>query len=259
MLVRLKRFVRPARRMHFIWRSFGSVSELDWYTKPGVHQSWGGPLNGQHGRAEIMRKMSHWRTFDRLIETGTYRGTSSSFLADVFGARLHSVEASAELHRFAQRRYAGRSDIELACADSRSFLGHAAASWPLDENVLFYLDAHWEQDLPLWDELSIIFENWQSPVVVIDDFEVPGDDAYGFDGYGVGQILDVATLAQHLPPGIGAWSPLLPGVEETGARRGCVVLCRLPQSDGLDQCGLRELDVDAIVAALTSSATLPAT
>jgi hypothetical protein len=85
-----------------------------------------------------------------------------------------------------------------------------------------YLDAHWEEDLPLREELEIIREAWDRAIVMIDDFAVPGDPGYGYDDYGSGKALE----QDYLPPMPG-WSlcyPAVPSAEETGERRGCSVL-----------------------------------
>jgi hypothetical protein len=60
--------------------------------------------------------------------------------------------------------------------------------------------------------------------VLIDDFGVPGDAAYGYDRYG-DTALEVALIAPVLRTHrLQAFFPTQPGVQETGARRGCVVL-----------------------------------
>ena len=100
----------------------------------------------------------------------------------------------------------------------------AGAAAGKSESVFAYLDAHWEEDLPLAQELEIIASNWSHAVVMIDDFRVPGDEGYGYDDYGPGKAL----TADYLPFGaLTDWSilyPLAASEEETGARRGCCVL-----------------------------------
>jgi hypothetical protein len=60
---------------------------------------------------------------------------------------------------------------------------------------------------------------------MIDDFCVP-DSEYGFDDYGPGKRLELdyiqAILARH---GTSAFFPKATASEETGSRRGCIVLC----------------------------------
>jgi hypothetical protein len=91
------------------------------------------------------------------------------------------------------------------------------------------LDAHWYADLPLEGELDIIAKDWEHFVIMIDDFQVPGDEGYGFDSYGENQALTLARFAevfrrQRLTP----FFPNLYSGEETGIKRGCVVLAQEP-------------------------------
>lgn len=206
------------------------VGPLD-MIRPGVLSSWGGPLNGQTHRQRIVRDLARTVAFDRVIETGTFRGTSTEFLAHVTGAPVSTVEASRRHFEFARRRFAGLPGIEVAQGDSRSFLRQQAAG-RTDENTLFYLDAHWEEDLPLREELEIIDASWPRAVVLVDDFQVPGDPGYAFDDYGRGKAL----TASYLPPmeGWGTYYPALPAAKETGARRGCVVLVSAPLRAAVD-------------------------
>jgi hypothetical protein len=94
------------------------------------------------------------------------------------------------------------------------------------EDVFFYLDAHWGKDLPLRDELEIIFKKWKNPIVMVDDFEVPGTD-YGFDDYGPDKSLSLSYIEPIvLSHELCVLFPSITSVEESGAKRGCVILCR---------------------------------
>src|SRR5206468_11787016 len=102
-----------------------------------------------------------------------------------------------------------------------------------------YLDAHWNADLPLAEEIDIIFSRCPSAVVMIDDFQVPSDAGYGYDNYGPGKAL----VSGYIRPAISAhqlqaFYPSTPsaadypstplaaaGLAAAGRlRRGCVVL-----------------------------------
>jgi hypothetical protein len=73
------------------------------------------------------------------------------------------------------------------------------------------------------EELEIIFNNWTRAIVMIDDFEVPGT-TYGYINYGPGKSLNLGYLEplKHLE--FCALFPELDAAQETGARRGWVVL-----------------------------------
>ena len=192
---------------------------------PSLPGSWGGPLNGQQRRRDIVRDLARTMSFERAIETGTYRGTSTEFLSAVFGTDVETVEANPRFFAYSSRRLALLPDVHVVLGDSRAFLQRLAASpGATKESVFIYLDAHWEGDLPLAQELQIIARSWTHAVVMIDDFQVPGDDGYGFDDYGSGRKL----TESYLPAGdLDGWQVFYPRAhssEETGARRGCCVL-----------------------------------
>ena len=91
--------------------------------------------------------------------------------------------------------------------------------------VAIYLDAHRGTDLSLAEELSIVFGVCTNAIVMVDDFQVPFDTGYGHDDYGPGRVL----TAELIDPIVAAHSlqvfyPSTPSAEETGARRGCVVI-----------------------------------
>lgn len=62
---------------------------------------------------------------------------------------------------------------------------------------------------------------------MIDDFAVPGTD-YGFDDYGPGMALNFELLAPLSHLDLTGFFPSASPREESGARRGCIVLCREP-------------------------------
>ena len=53
-------------------------------------------------------------------------------------------------------------------------------------DVFFYLDAHSEKNFPFFEEIDLICSYWYNSVVMVDDFQVPGDKGYIFDDYGSG-------------------------------------------------------------------------
>lgn len=196
-------------------------------------------MNGQIRRREIVRRLAFEVRPSVVIETGTYRGDTTAFLTDVTGAPVHSVEANRRYYLYTKRRLARRTDITLHHGDSRSFLRELAAVQP-NQAVFIYLDAHWDAELPLVEELNIIAESWNEAVVMIDDFEVPHDAGYAFDDYGP----DARLSEEILPASVADWTrlyPAQPSAEETGARRGCVVLVSPALRSSVDwaACGLR--------------------
>lgn len=200
---------------------------LDFYLGRLDKNPWGGPFNGQDGRRKIFNAIAQLQKPALIAETGTYRGTTTEALAEI-GAPVISIEGQRRNYGFARARLRNRSNVRVRCGDSREQL--RALFRELDEGrtrgTLFaYLDAHWYADLPLRGELDIVFKWDPDAIVMIDDFRVPDDAGYGYDNYGPGAVLDAEYIAPTLHVhGLISLYPSLPSDQETGARRGCVVI-----------------------------------
>ena len=196
--------------------------------RPGLWDSWGGPLNGQRGRQALVHDLVDLCRFTRIVETGTFRGVTTQFLADLSGLPVFSCELIRRYFLFSCARLS-RRDVHLVQSDSRSFLSNLARDPHTSSGAtLFYLDAHWEDDLPLAEELQIIAPQWPTSIVIVDDFRVPSDPAYAYDNYGPGRALEEAILPAEQ---LGGWAlayPSLHAARETGARRGCCILIGPP-------------------------------
>ena len=192
---------------------------------PLKRTSWRGAMNGQSGRIILCRDIISVMRPSAIVETGTFIGATTKFFAE-FNIPVHSVEADEGVLAIAKintRRAADK--ISFTLSDSRSFLRKLASDPNLAKSrIFFYLDAHWNADLPLADEISIIFDTFDEAVIMIDDFHVPGD-SYTYDDYGPGAALNSAYLDAMKRTDVFRLYPSLPAAQETGARRGCVVLC----------------------------------
>lgn len=203
-----------------------TLGALDYFTKPELKKIWGGAFNGQTFRREIFAELSTTLRPKLIVETGSFRGNTTAFMA-LTGIPIRSVEFSARLFAYVKTRFLFNPKVTISHNDSRAFLRLlAASSKNKSEITLFYLDAHWNEDLPLAEELTIVFKNWPKAVVMVDDFKVPNSD-YHFDDYGAGKALTleyVDAIAEIDPP--AAYFPKLSAEQETGAKRGCVVLAQ---------------------------------
>lgn len=182
-------------------------------------------FNGQAGRKRIFEALTRELRFDAIVETGSYMGNTAGWMHHVSKLPVRSSEINPRFHLVARKRLEAWPEIRLELGDSVSFLEQLAASPLKDRFVFFYLDAHWYKSLPLAAELGIIRRAWGRFVIMVDDFEVPGDDGYGFDDYGFGRTLSAGTfgpLFERL--GLAVRYPALASGQETGARSGCVVL-----------------------------------
>jgi predicted O-methyltransferase YrrM len=206
-----------------------------------LRPAWGGGMNGQEWRREIVRGLAKLVDFDLVLETGTYRGTSTEFLLAVFGCPVHTVELDLRLFFYSSRRLNSQRRATIELGDSRSFLRRLAdRPDAASETVFIYLDAHGNDDLPLVEELQIVSGGWPRAVVMIDDFQVPGDAGYGYDDWGPGRALTEDLLPATV---LGGWSLSYPSAvseHETGAKRGCCVLASPLLIDAVRLPTLRE-------------------
>jgi hypothetical protein len=202
------------------------LAAAEYHFQPGLRETLGGgPFNGQQGRQAIFHALSAAIPFTCLAETGTFRGSTTEFLAKNTRVPIHSVEARRRFYHYARLRTRSYPNVSLHMGDSRSFLNRLASDPAVPkERVFFYLDAHWYADLPLRDEIATIARSWREYVIMVDDFAVPGDTGYRFDDYGGPNRLDLSYLGDPSAFGLTAFFPRLRSDQETGAKRGCVVL-----------------------------------
>ena len=115
---------------------------------------------------------------EQIIETGTYVGDTTRFLAS-FGVPVHTIEVVPENHRIASNNLSYLNNVKCHLGNSADVLKEL----PTDKQTIFYLDAHWQDYCPLRDEIKIIREKYPGAVIVIDDFQTP-DRNFHFDRFG---------------------------------------------------------------------------
>ena len=218
--------VKTAARRLLGERMAGSI---DYYRYPERRSGFGGPFNGQSIRVRIFEAIVARTRPVAIVETGTHVATTTEFFAAT-GLPVYTIEGNARYYGFARARLWRKANVELRHGDSRAQL-RSLFQGPLAKlaaaHLFFYLDAHWNADLPLAEEINIIFDRSPSAVVMIDDFEVPGDSGFAYDDYGPGKALNADYIAPLIEAhDLASFYPATPSQEETGLRRGCVVLCK---------------------------------
>jgi len=185
-------------------------------------------MNGQQKRKEIVRLICDCFRPELAIETGTFFGSTTGYLATLLNVPVISSEIRSRYYHVARRILRNLPNVDVRLQDSRSLLREVATDANLTgKRTFFYLDAHWYDDLPLADELDIIASHWPEFVAVIDDFQVPDAPEYGYDDYGEGRRLDLSLIDVSLKKhDLKALFPRAPAQEETGQRRGCCVIVR---------------------------------
>jgi hypothetical protein len=199
---------------------------LGYFRFPEQRYSWGGPFNGQRNRLDIFRELHGFYNFTNAFESGTYRGTTTNFLAGAVAGKVWTVELDPWSFGFCWARFCLSPKVKTIFGDSRQAIRTAFPPPDRHPTPFFYLDAHWvANDLPLQEEVKAILDRYANCVIMIDDCQVAGDSGYGFDDYGGGRTISldyIRRASDAFSPRI--FFPKLPASAETGERRGCVVL-----------------------------------
>jgi hypothetical protein len=187
---------------------------LRWRRKP-PWPGFGEPFNGQESRRKAFEFLVGQFAPTAFVETGTFVASTTKYLAR-FGIDTYTVEVNSGFQAVARLALRGTDNVTLICGDSVAGIEALAEEGKL-ERPLAYLDAHWEERVPLAEELNRLFASWDEVLAVIDDFHVPGEPGYAYDIY-AGIPLSAAGL--DLPSGALLGYPSTPAAMETGSRRG---------------------------------------
>jgi len=205
-------------------KNYGS---LEYYFFHNNKNEWGGAFNGQQGRLALFKDIIKRSAPSAIVETGTYLGTTTEAFAET-KLPVYTIESNQRNYGFSKSRLRKYPNVNIKSGDSRVEL-LALFKDPLnvikDKSIFFYLDAHWKKDLPLAEEIEVIFKNCSMAVVMVDDFKVPMDSGYGFDDYGPGKTLN----EEYISPAVETYNltmsyPSISSADETGMKRGCVIL-----------------------------------
>src|SRR5437879_4525370 len=63
------------------------------------------PFNGQDGRIEIVKQILQLLEPKGIIESGTFRGSTTIFLQHISGLQVYTVEAEPRYFHYAKRRF----------------------------------------------------------------------------------------------------------------------------------------------------------
>lgn len=203
------------REARLVWKV--TIGSRDGDLWPGMRE----PFNGQYVRLRTVRALISDFEPDAFIETGTFLGSTTRFFCGN-GVPVYTIELKWSFWVLARLRLGWNAGVDVMRLDSITGLRQLALGSAF-RRPLVYLDAHWWSDLPLAEELSAIFASWPEAIVVIDDFEVDGDNGYAFDRYG-----DVSLSLAHisLPRDVTPAFPAGNAHDETGARRGTLYLAK---------------------------------
>jgi len=134
-----------------------AIGVINYIRSPERGSAWGGPFNGQSARQARFRMIIKNTRPRAIVETGTYLGITTEFMVQT-GLAVFTIEAHPRYYGFARARFWHKHRITLIHADSRSALREIFAGplHSLESCTLFYLDAHWNDDLPLAEEIGLV-------------------------------------------------------------------------------------------------------
>jgi hypothetical protein len=202
---------------------------LEYWFRPSLASGFG-VLNGQRIRQSIFHRILTGIAIGQIIETGTFRGTTTEYFAKT-GIPIHSIEVSGKFWQYSKLRLRSVDNVTLYHGSSVSQLPEICRRLASQKSPTFvYLDAHWDDYLPLREEIEILSELLPRSVIMIDDFEVPEDGGYRFDDYGDGNRISLEYLreAKIFSP-LFTYFPALSANEETGEKRGMCVATFTPE------------------------------
>ena len=122
---------------------------------------------------EEIEFLKHIMKLDVFVEGGTYKGGTAKSMGEKF-RKIYTIEISDIMFEIAKENLKDTNNITLLKGDTREHLDSIIAN---NENILFWLDAHWsggdtygeEDECPLIEELDIIFKYNKNYVILIDD------------------------------------------------------------------------------------------
>ena len=151
-----------------------SINNLDW---------WSLPFGGNYRYLSTMIQILDWYNPLYIIETGTFVGTTTKFFSK-FSSEVFSIEISNEFIEIARKNLNNSPNITLVQGDSPAKIKNLIDNHiNKDKKVFFYLDAHWEANLPLQAEVSLILQYFLDFIIVIDDFKNEFDTDFSYDSY----------------------------------------------------------------------------
>jgi hypothetical protein len=223
---------RSRRQQYAGLRAIQSPADaVAWFSRNPVRL-----LNGNVLRAKVLQGLAQQARCDIFVETGTSHAATAIGVHRFLNIPVRSCETSLRDHILSRLLTIGIRGICLYKIDSRLFLRAVAPELVRQRQIpLFYLDAHEgvrdAQSLPLLQELDVILQ-FPTFVTVIDDFRVPGDDAFVFGTYGSKSI--TLSLVQDNLKNAGittCYFPAYSAEEETGFPTGYCVLWRSAELD----------------------------
>ena len=152
------------------------------------------PFNNDHFVAKEFLKLKDEFKIDKIVELGTCVGGSTKWMAQNF-LEVHTIEIQKPFQDIAKLRCEGMA-VNFHLGSTVDVLAGVLAQ-PGTGRVLCFIDSHWGDHFPLFDELKIIKESGLKPVIVVHDCMVPDEPAMGYDSY-KGVAISFETMKPYI-------------------------------------------------------------
>jgi hypothetical protein len=178
-------------------------------------------MGGQARRSKKIIELLDEFQPDLIIETGTFIGSTTPLLANLFQTPVITIELNARLaarNRVMFERLHSNLSIRQVTGNSDTELAKILEDLSQKTRLFTYLDAHWFDYLPTTNELNELIKWGGDFIALIDDFKNDLFPEYGFDEYSSGLFIG----KQLLPKGAGLklYVPATDALREGLARRG---------------------------------------
>ena len=184
------------------------------------------PFNNDEFIKDMVVQLKKQYNLKIAIETGSFMYTTSRFFANLF-EKFITFEKSSKLFNEFNHIIAGHTNAIGLCIDSVDGLKKYLPQ--ITSETLIYLDAHWDDNFPLLEELKVIADTGEKPLIMIHDFKVPDTDRFFYTFNDVDLDLDYVEESLDKIYGKDKYSIMYPtqvGIENVG----CVFI--IPEKSG---------------------------
>jgi hypothetical protein len=137
---------------------------MNWLPHPGEPFA-----DDQLLRQEVERLITQYG-IQSAVETGTFQGATTKVLTELV-SEVHSIEIEPAFFEAASSRLHNIRNVQLHYGSSLNVLPHLLPH--VRHPTLYYLDAHWDGNYPLLEEIKIIASHDPQPIIVMHDMHNP--------------------------------------------------------------------------------------
>src|SRR5258705_6725430 len=135
----MKNYIRKI----FRWLPVSWKSKIEFLFDKSLGKEFGGPFNGQIFRQNIFKDVIKNLSLEAIVETGTFRGVTTGFMAIESGLPVYTVEAEPRFFYYAKLNLRRYKRVKVMLGDSRKFVEKLCLDNSVPkQNVFFYLHAH---------------------------------------------------------------------------------------------------------------------